>query len=221
MFDVDALFKAVKFPWARVLGIFAIALATFGILRWSDGHRTAKTIAKAEVHDVAAVSDLGEAKAQAQIAQDRLPELQAARDQVASLKAQLAEALKSREPGQKAPAAPDAVVIQDQGRVIQAQDRKADLLEAQLSTVAAENKANHAAALEFQAEAKTLQKAAAPAPTRALGVLWNPADQTYGVCFDQDVWRLRLGVDVMQQRLPVQAGGSVKVAAALRVQFRF
>lgn len=221
MFDMEAFLKGPKIPWTRVFGILTIALATFGILQWSEGRHRVKVVAKAAVQDVAAVSDLGEAKAQAQIAQERFPELQAARDQVASLKTQLAAALKSREPGQKAPAAPDAEVIQDQGQVIQAQDHKADLLEAQLSTVEAENKANHAAALNFQAEAQTLQKAITPQPTRALGVLWNPADQTYGVCFDQDVGRLRLGVDVLQQRLPVQAGGNLKCTAALRVQFRF
>ena len=220
MFDVDASVESMKIPRSWIFGILGASLVMVGFCGWK-ARSQGKTVAKAAAQEVVAVTDLGQAQALGQIAQDRAPELQAARNQVLSLKAQLAEALKSRQPGQNAPAAPDAVVIKDQGQVILAQDHKADLLEAQLGTVTAENQANHAAALNFQAETVTLKKEITPQLTRALGVIWNPADQTYGVCFDQDVWRLRLGVDVFQQRLPVLAGGNVKWTAALRAQFRF
>jgi hypothetical protein len=175
-----------------------------------------------EAHD-AATESKGQGEVYAQIAQDRAPELQAAKTKVAALESELAAIRGSVMAGSSTPLPSDKLdqVIGKQDGVIHAQDTRADILEAQLGTVTAEAKAKGDSATAYQNEADALRKSIKPRYTRSLGGIWNPANSTYGVWAEQDIWRVRVGADVFQQRLSADAGGRTTWAAHVRVGWTF
>jgi hypothetical protein len=177
----------------------------------------------AEERHETAVAAKGEAMAyhKVKVAQD--PALQAAREETARVKAALAQALLALQQAAPGPAhvGAEAQALEECLETTQAQDRKADLLEAQLGTVTAEAEASTRAAAGFEQEAAALRKAIQPARPTAVGGIWNPSDQTYGLFLERDVWRLRVGVDLVQQRAPILAGGAVHVTTQVRFGFTF
>lgn len=219
MIDADGMFD-LKIPRAWLLGLVLLVLAVLLGCTWSClGRRPGTAIPpKAEAHDRAGTLALGRGEALHQIAQARDPALQTARGRVATLEGQLA----SLKVSLAAIAHPDlAPVVVKQDEVIQSQDHRAELLEAQLATRTAEADAKGTAAEAFRQETLVLRKALAPRPLRAAGVLWNPGDQTYGAWVDQEVGRVRIGFEVLQQRLPLQVGGNVKWAVQVRAGLTF
>ena len=218
-------FPFLKMPWAIGAIGFAVVLVLVGLCSGPCRVTTKPPIPPKAIlaHD-AGVEAKGEAKAHTQIAMKRDPALQAARAELVRIKAELAQALAAipQPAAGPAPANPTAQALVKCLEVNQAQDRKSGLLEDQLATRTAEADALGRAAAAFEQEALVLRKGIKPVYTRAVGGIWNPGDQTYGVCFEQDVGpRLRIGADVFQQRLPAPAGGSIKWAAQLRALYRF
>lgn len=177
-------------------------------------------------HHDEAVEAKGEQKALHQVRVAADPALQASRQETAQAKADLAKVLEAlRQAGlTPAPATPDDLkgkALEACIETTQAQDRKAALLEGQLATATAEADASTRAASSFEQEALVLRKGLKPVYTRALGALWNPSDKTWGLSGSQDLGRIRIGAEVFQQRLPVLAGGNVKWASQVRVEWRF
>jgi hypothetical protein len=203
------------------MGVFLILAVAIGWRMFRPAVAAPAPPQAAKNHD-AGMEAVGEAKAHAQVAQARDLELQAARAKVLTLEAALAtfraKAPEAPSSGLAVPDQRDQVILKQDG-VIQAQDDRADLLEAQVATRTAEALASDQASVAFRLEGEALRKSLRPIHTRALGGIWNPADQTYGVFYEQDVWRVRLGVDVLQQRLPVQAGGGVHNTVQVRAGF--
>lgn len=213
-----------------LIGAAGLVLALAGLFLWKGtGHKALAIVAPpaAVEHHDPAVEAKGEAKAQHQVRVARDPALDAARQETAQAKAELAQALEAlRLAGlTPAPATPDdlkGAALEKCIETTQAQDRKAGLLEAQLTTVTAEAEAQGRAAAAFEQEALVLRKVAAkPIYHRSAGLIWNPQDQTHGLFIEQDLWRVRLGADLVQQRLPAEAGGRFKWSAQVRAGFCF
>jgi hypothetical protein len=94
-------------------------------------------------------------------------------------------------------------------------------LKAQNAQLAQEAGAARQAYQHEGAAAGELGKAVHPNYTRAAGLVYGPGQQTYGLCADLDVSRVRLGVDLLAQQLPSMAGGRVQPLALIRAAWRF
>jgi len=133
-------------------------------------------------------------------------------------------------PGPAAAPAPDATpaplaqaspldMAKDQ--LIAAQAKEITDLKAQNAQLTLEAGSYRQAYRQDDAAVDELGKAVHPNYTRAAGLVYGPGQQAYGVCVDQDISRVRLGVDVLAQQLPAMAGGRVTSLALIRAAWRF
>jgi hypothetical protein len=122
---------------------------------------------------------------------------------------------------QAPPAGAPAELEQAKDQLIAAQAKEIADLKAQNAELSLEAGAARQAYQHEEAATGEMGKAIHPNYTRAAGLVYGPGQQAYGVCVDQDISRVRLGVDVLAQQLPATAGGRLQALALVRAAWRF
>jgi hypothetical protein len=125
------------------------------------------------------------------------------------------------EPQPVAPVVPVVQLDQTKDELIGALVQENADLKGQNAELVLADQDHRNAYVQADAAAAELRKAIHPDYHRAVGLLWAPGQQAAGIFVEQDLYRVRVGVLVVQQGLPALAGGHNQTLAMVSAGWRF
>jgi hypothetical protein len=232
------MFEVLKSKAVLIAITIALVVGALGALGIEASCRTKAVTHQeqvADTHGAAADAHQGQAVIQDAKIDDLKAPLAAARaatQQAKATVAQLEQAL-ADEKAKPGPVDLSSMVSSQNALIVGLRDVNGKLLvqinvqEQMTASTTASRDEWRTAAVERQGEAQALRSALTASKAMqkhwGAGGSWNPGDRTYGTVVEYDFGSVpvRVGAQVYQQRLPIDAGGGVKGAAQVWLVVKF